>query len=211
MGPDSENLPVILLTETSAPVPALIAARGPHAGSRFVEFFTAKSATPTPVAPTTGRPRNFSIGATRPASACWTSSPSTSPPGSSASDGISHRRASSNGWPLCACCSTGAATIGSNFATRVREHGISYTVDQFLIDVDRRAVALEWTMFMQKPAALVRRGLEWYAFESQTWRIQEIRGYTAAPLDSGLNRQEFLDFDYSARGYPTAHPADPRQ
>jgi methyltransferase len=106
---------------------------------------------------------------------------------------------------------SGAATIGSNFATRVREHGISYTVDQFLIDVDRHAVALEWTMFMQKPAALVRRGLEWYAFESQTWRIQEIRGYTAAPLDSGLNRQEFLDFDYSARGYPTAHPCYPRQ
>jgi integrase/recombinase XerD len=36
-----DQLPVILLTETSATVPALIAARGPHAGGRFVEFFTA--------------------------------------------------------------------------------------------------------------------------------------------------------------------------
>jgi hypothetical protein len=34
------------LTETSAPVPALIAARGPHAGRRFVEFFTANIRNP---------------------------------------------------------------------------------------------------------------------------------------------------------------------
>jgi methyltransferase len=103
---------------------------------------------------------------------------------------------------------SGAATIGSNFATRVREHGICYTMDQLLIDVDRYVVALEWTMFLQKPAALVRRGLEWYSFDSQTWRIQEIRGYTAAPLDSGTERQELMDFDYAGRGYPMTIPAD---
>jgi site-specific recombinase XerD len=44
--PDSENLPVTLLTETSAPVPALISARGPHAGRRFIEFFTAHMRNP---------------------------------------------------------------------------------------------------------------------------------------------------------------------
>src|SRR6202521_1836526 len=35
-----DQLPAILLTETNATVPALIAARGAHAGRRFVEFFT---------------------------------------------------------------------------------------------------------------------------------------------------------------------------
>jgi len=80
-----------------------------------------------------------------------------------------------------------------------------------LIDADRCAVALEWTMFMQKPITLVRRGLEWYVFEPQTWRIQEIRGYTAAPLDSGMARQELLDFDYAERGYPTAYPPAVKQ
>jgi hypothetical protein len=99
---------------------------------------------------------------------------------------------------------SGAATIASNFAMRVPEFGIRFTVDQLLIDVERCAVALEWTMCMQKPAALVRRGLEWYDFEPQTWRIREVRGYSAAPLDSGVVRQELLDFDYEGRGYPTA-------
>ena len=47
MKPDPDNLPVILLTDaTSASVPALIAARGPHAGRRFVEFFTANIRNP---------------------------------------------------------------------------------------------------------------------------------------------------------------------
>jgi hypothetical protein len=106
---------------------------------------------------------------------------------------------------------SGAATIGSNFAARVPELGIYFTVDQLLIDVDRSAVALEWTMFMQKPAQIVRRGFEWYVFEPQTWLIQEVRGYAASPLDSGMARQELLDFDYAGRGYPMASPADRKE
>jgi hypothetical protein len=41
----------------------------------------------------------------------------------------------------------GAATIGSNFARRVREQGHSWTLDQFVIDGDRYAATLEWTRF----------------------------------------------------------------
>ncbi len=42
-----DQLPVILLTDaTSATVPAVIAARGQHAGRRFVEFFTANIRNP---------------------------------------------------------------------------------------------------------------------------------------------------------------------
>ncbi len=58
-------------------------------------------------------------------------------------------------------------------------------------------------MIIEKPASAVRRGVEWYVFEPQTCRICEIRGYTAAPLDSEMVRQELLDFDYTGRGYPT--------
>jgi hypothetical protein len=43
---DSDRLPAIVLLETSAAVPALIAARGPHAGRRFIEFFTANIRNP---------------------------------------------------------------------------------------------------------------------------------------------------------------------
>jgi site-specific recombinase XerD len=42
----SDQLPVILLTDTSATVPAIIAARGRQAGRRFVEFFIANIRNP---------------------------------------------------------------------------------------------------------------------------------------------------------------------
>jgi hypothetical protein len=38
---DSDQLSVILSTEPAASAPAVIAARGPHVGRQFVEFFTA--------------------------------------------------------------------------------------------------------------------------------------------------------------------------
>jgi site-specific recombinase XerD len=46
MAADPDNLPVVLLTTSDAVVPALIAARGRHAGRRFVEFFTANIRNP---------------------------------------------------------------------------------------------------------------------------------------------------------------------
>jgi Phage integrase, N-terminal SAM-like domain len=46
MSDESEQLPVILLTETAAAVPAAIAVRGPQASRRFVEFFTANIRNP---------------------------------------------------------------------------------------------------------------------------------------------------------------------
>jgi site-specific recombinase XerD len=46
MKADPDNLPVVLLTTSDAVVPALIAARGRHAGRRFVEFFTANIRNP---------------------------------------------------------------------------------------------------------------------------------------------------------------------
>jgi hypothetical protein len=103
---------------------------------------------------------------------------------------------------------SGAADIGRLIATRVPELEIFYTVDQLFTDVDRRAVVLEWTSFRRKPKPFVRRGLELYVFDPQTWLIQEVRGYSAAPLDSETPHQELMDFDYEGRGYPTTFPAD---
>ena len=99
----------------------------------------------------------------------------------------------------------GAATIGSHFAQRVREQGHYWTVDHLLMDVDRCAAALEWTRFTRQQAQIVR-GVDWFIFEPQTWRIQEVRPYTAAPVQPDMARQEFLDFDYVGRGYPTTCP-----
>ena len=96
----------------------------------------------------------------------------------------------------------GAATIGSHFASIVRERRVRWTVDQLLVDVDRCAGALEWTRLSELHARLVR-GVDWFVFEPTTYLIQEIRPYAAAPIHPDMTRQELLDFDYAARGYPT--------
>jgi methyltransferase len=96
----------------------------------------------------------------------------------------------------------GAAAIGANFAKIVQEQGVCWTVDQLLTDVDRRASTLEWTRFNRQRDRIVR-GVDWFVFEPQTICIQEIRPYTAAPINSDMMRQELADFDYARRGYPT--------
>ena len=80
----------------------------------------------------------------------------------------------------------GAATIGSNFVQMVREQGACWTVDQVLTEVDHWAATLEWTMCIG-PQAQVVRGVDWFVFEPQTWRIQEIRTYTASPIQPAKN------------------------
>jgi len=82
-----------------------------------------------------------------------------------------------------------------------------WTVDQLLIDVDRYAATLEWTSFNRQHARIVR-GVDWFVFEPQTLCIQEVRTYTASPVQPDLARQELLNFDYAGRGYPTTFPAD---
>jgi SnoaL-like domain len=106
---------------------------------------------------------------------------------------------------------SGAADIAHFFATRVPELGIFFTLDQLFTDVDRCAAVVEWTMFRSKPTPFTRRGVDVYVFDPQTWLIQEIRAYSAAPLDSEMPRQELMDFDYEGRGYPTTFPANQRK
>jgi methyltransferase len=101
----------------------------------------------------------------------------------------------------------GAATIGDNFERRVREQGHCWTVDQLVIDSDRCAATLEWTRFDRKHARILR-GVDWFVFEPETFRIREVRPYTAAPVRPDPARQELQDFDYLGRGYPTTAPAE---
>jgi methyltransferase len=83
----------------------------------------------------------------------------------------------------------GAAIIGHHFTTRVREQGHGWTVGQLVIDVDRCAATLEWTRF-DRPHARILRGMDWFVFEPQTFRIQEVRPDTAAPIHPDMVRQE---------------------
>jgi SnoaL-like domain len=64
---------------------------------------------------------------------------------------------------------SGAATIGDFFAKRVQELGLCWTVDQVLVDVERRAAALEWTRFDSD--ARVVRGVDWFVFEPRRFEF----------------------------------------
>ena len=64
--------------------------------------------------------------------------------------------------------------------------------------------ALERTRFDRQGRIL--RGMDWFVFEPETFRIQEVRPYNAAPVQTDMARQELLDFDYVGRGYPTMPP-----
>ena len=83
---------------------------------------------------------------------------------------------------------SGAATIASHFAKIIREQGYSWTVDQLLMDVDRCAATLEWTRLNRQDARIVR-GVDWFVFEPQTFRIQEVRVYTGTPVQPDMARE----------------------
>jgi methyltransferase len=99
----------------------------------------------------------------------------------------------------------GAVTIGANFAKVVQERGSYWTVDQLLVDTERRAAALEWTRFDRQHGRTLR-GMDWFVFDPQSLRIGEVRPYTAAPLHPDIAHQELRDFDYAGRGYPITPP-----
>ena len=96
----------------------------------------------------------------------------------------------------------GSSTIGRNIAMMARDVQHCWTVDQVIIDAGRYAGAIEWTSFVRQHDSIIR-GVDWFLFEPQTFRIREIRSYTAAQIQPDKNRLELGDFDYAGRGYPT--------
>jgi SnoaL-like domain len=99
----------------------------------------------------------------------------------------------------------GASTIATHFAKRVKDDGVSWTVDQIIVDPDHFIAVLEFTRFDGKGRII--RGLELYEFEAKSFQILELRPYFASPVQIELPRQEHQDFDYAGRGYPTTPSA----
>jgi SnoaL-like domain len=81
----------------------------------------------------------------------------------------------------------GAAIIGHHFTTMVQEQGHCWTVDQLVIDVDPCAATHDWTRFDRQHARILR-SVDWFVFEPQTFRIQEVRPYTAVPIYPNMAR-----------------------
>jgi methyltransferase len=100
---------------------------------------------------------------------------------------------------------SGAETIAGHFADSVRKRGISWTVDQMLVDVDRCAAALEWSRFSPRRGRHMR-GVDWFIIDPETFRFREVRTYLAAMSDPHSTNLELQDFDYVGRGYPMRAP-----
>ena len=103
---------------------------------------------------------------------------------------------------------TGAAVLGAYFANIVRQRQVSWTVDQVLVDADRCAAALEWTLFEPKATRYLIRGVDWFVLDPRTIQFREVRTYVATPDNRDRPRQELQDFDYEGRGYPARPPSE---
>jgi hypothetical protein len=110
---DLDNPPAILLTTTAA-VPAVIAARGQHAGRRFVEFFTANIRNPNTRKAYCRATCEFFDWCDQAGLGLLDIEPVHVKPGSKASATVFPRPPSSNGWPRSACCSTGSCSARSS-------------------------------------------------------------------------------------------------
>lgn len=94
----------------------------------------------------------------------------------------------------------GAANLAAFFADMVRKRGISWTVDQMVIDVDRYEAVLEWTMF-DPPGPRHTRGMDWFVFETLALQFREVRCYGGKGSPDPAH-QELQGFDCPGRGYP---------
>ncbi len=98
----------------------------------------------------------------------------------------------------------GATTIGGNFLKRVQALGHLWTVDEVLVDEDRRAGVLEWTQFDKEVEFFVA-----WTGSCLSLRRFEFRRFalTARRQSSATSSDRMQDFDYAGRGYPKTRPA----
>ena len=99
---------------------------------------------------------------------------------------------------------SGAAALGTYFADSVRQAGISWTVDQMLVDVDRCAATLEWTRF-DPSGPRYMRGVDWFVLSRrQSDFVKSV--FSSGKRPSTRANLELQDFDYPGRGYPMRAP-----
>ena len=99
----------------------------------------------------------------------------------------------------------GGRMIAQKWCWCVENLGSRWTIERILCDPDRLEAVIEWTHWKTARNAALR-GDEWYAFDSESGRIREIRAYYAALAPAGEGMSELVNFDYGGRGYHLKPP-----
>jgi len=99
----------------------------------------------------------------------------------------------------------GAEAIADGWVWCVQTMGSKWTVEKVLAGADGREAVIEWTHWKTTINETLR-GDEWYIFNTDITRIQEIRAYYASPVDKSQPVNKLHDFDYQAHGFHMTPP-----
>lgn len=99
----------------------------------------------------------------------------------------------------------GASVIAARWVQAVAQLGSVWTIDSIIIDAPTGRAVVEWSHFKTFTGVLLR-GDEWFAFDTASGLIKEIRAYYASPQAESRDRLEIEGFDYAGRGYPLESP-----
>jgi ketosteroid isomerase-like protein len=94
----------------------------------------------------------------------------------------------------------GASTIADGWVRCVDMLGSQWTIEKVLAGADGKEAVIEWTHWKLKLGEVLR-GDEWYIFNDDVTRIEEIRAYYASPVNKAEAENKLLGFDYAGRGY----------
>lgn len=99
----------------------------------------------------------------------------------------------------------GAEAIADGWVNCVEKLGSKWTIEKTLVGPDGREAVIEWTHW-KTGIGEVLRGDEWYIFNEDISKIEEIRAYYASPVDKSEKVNKLGDFDYQSRGYALEPP-----
>lgn len=102
----------------------------------------------------------------------------------------------------------GCEAITDGWVWCVQTLGSKWTIERVLAAADGKEAVIEWTHW-KTGINEVLRGDEWYVFNDDVTRIEEIRAYYASPVNKSVAVNEIHDFDYVGRGYHLLPPNVP--
>ncbi|MGI3170889.1 nuclear transport factor 2 family protein [Pseudooceanicola sp. C21-150M6] len=99
----------------------------------------------------------------------------------------------------------GAEAIADGWVWCVENMGSKWTIEKVLAGADGKEAVIEWTHWKTGIGEALR-GDEWYIFNDDITKIEEIRAYYASPVNKAEPVNKLYDFDYEGRGFHMEPP-----
>ncbi|NOX40752.1 MAG: nuclear transport factor 2 family protein, partial [Alphaproteobacteria bacterium] len=87
----------------------------------------------------------------------------------------------------------GPQAIADGWVNCVENLGSKWTIEKVLVSADGREAVIEWTHWKTSVGEALR-GDEWYIFNDDISRIEEIRAYYASPVSKAEPVNQLHDF-----------------